>query len=257
MSGAVVRHGRHIASLLMVISVAIGLGGCAANTAGSDAGASTEGTPSPTASVDPGSLIGVWVLPQTFDSPEQPYVSFVQDNSWSSSDGCNTVRGTWTLGTGGGLSTTSGPQTLMGCDGAPLPAAVVGARTVTVTGDALVLIGSGEAGGETALVRSTDPLVGPPGRPVGYWVERNTPEAPFLSFDTDQSYSGNDGCNVLTGTWEQTDDGAVALTPGATTMMMCEGMDQWLRLAVLGRVQAGVMTLQGPDGTVLGQLTKR
>ncbi|MFO7690555.1 MAG: META domain-containing protein [Cryobacterium sp.] len=237
---------------LVMATVTLLLTGCAPTS--DDPG---SGTPSPTASVSPGSLVGTWVLPQTFDAPEQPYVSFVQDNTWSASDGCNRVQGTWTLGDDGALNTTAGPQTLMGCDGAALPLAVVTAKAVTVADDTLVLVGGSEIGEDITLVRSTDPLVGPPGRPVGYWAESNTPEAPFLSIDTDQSYSGSDGCNVLTGTWTQNSDWSVALTPGVTTLMMCEGVDQWLRLAVLGRVQAGVMTLQAEDGTVLGQLTRR
>jgi len=224
------------------------LGGCA--TAGSS-GSSV----SPTGSVQAGSLVGVWTVEGEFSTPERPYIAFVQDNTWSASDGCNRVRGTWTVASDGALSTTSGPQTLTACDGAQLPMLLVGATSVEVTPDSLTLIGTGDAARTTVLVRSTDPTVGPRGRPVGYWAQSRTPTSPFLRFSTDGTYSGNDGCNNLTGTWVSTPDDAVTLTPGATTLRACEGVDEWLGRAVQGQVQAGVMTLQAADGTVLGQLT--
>ena len=216
----------------------------------------TPNTATPSGTAQPGALVGTWVLDQRFDSPEQPYVSFVQDNTWSASDGCNRVQGTWELGADGSLTTTSGPQTMMACDGAQLPLAVSRGTRVEVDGDTLVIHSSFDST-ETTLVRSTDSTVGPQGRPIGYWVESNTPTAPFLSIQADGRYSGNDGCNVLTGSWEQADDEAILLRPGAMTLMACEGVDQWLNQAVQGRVRAGVMTLQSADGAVLGQLTAR
>lgn len=216
----------------------------------------TPNTASPSGTVQPGALVGTWVLDQTFDSPEQPYIAFVQDNTWSASDGCNRVQGTWEVGADGALTTTSGPQTMMACEGAQLPLAVSRGTRVQVDGDTLVIYSSYDST-ETTLVRSTDSTVGPQGRPIGYWVESNTPTAPFLSIQADGTYSGNDGCNVLIGTWEQADDEAILLTGGATTLMACEGVDQWLNQAAQGRVRAGVMTLQAADGTVLGQLTAR
>ncbi|WEO76324.1 META domain-containing protein [Cryobacterium sp. SO2] len=216
----------------------------------------TPDSQSPSGTAQPGALVGTWVIDKTFDSPEQPYVSFVQDNTWSASDGCNRVQGTWELGADGTLTTTSGPQTMMACDGAQLPLAVTRGTRVEVDGDTLVIHSSFDST-ETTLVRSQDSTVGPQGLPIGYWVESNTPTAPFLSIQADGSYSGNDGCNVLTGAWEQTDDEAILFTAGATTLRACEGVDQWLSQAAQGRVQARVMTLQSADGTVLGQLTSR
>src|SRR5690554_7980605 len=65
--------------------------------------------------ISPGDIVGVWVLDETLDSPEQPFVSFVQDNTWSASDGCNRVQGEWQLDRNGSLIVTSGPHTLMSC----------------------------------------------------------------------------------------------------------------------------------------------
>lgn len=210
----------------------------------------------PSGSAQAGAIVGTWVIDQTFDSPEQPYVSFVQDNTWSASDGCNRVQGTWELAADGTLSTTSGPQTMMACDGAQLPLAVSRGNRVVVDGDTLVITSSFDST-ETTLVRSTDRFVGPQGLPIGYWVESDTPTAPFLSLQADGRYSGNDGCNVLAGTWDQADDEAILFTAGAMTLMACEGVDTWLNQAAQGRVRAGVMTLQSAEGLVLGQLSAR
>ncbi|ANP73431.1 META domain-containing protein [Cryobacterium arcticum] len=241
-----------VRQLLTAAAVLLVLAGCTVLTP------NTSSSPSPgqSGSVQPGALVGTWVLDRTFDSPEQPYVSFVQDNTWSASDGCNRVQGTWTLAADGSLSTTSGPQTMMACDGAQLPLAVSRGTSVEVDGDTLIIHSSFDST-ETTLVRSTDPTVGPQGLPIGYWVESNTPTAPFLSIQADGTYSGNDGCNALTGSWEQADDDAIRFTGGAQTLRACEGVDQWLSQAAQGRVQAGVMTLQSADGTTIGQLTAR
>lgn len=224
------------------------------------AGCATPNAASPSDPARPGAvhsdaLLGTWVVAQTFDSPEQPYIAFAEDNTWRASDGCNQVHGTWQVDADGALTTTSGPQTMMACDGAPLPQAITFGTRVEVDGDTLVI--HGPESSTTTLVRSTDPTVGPPGLPIGYWSESDSATAPFLSIETDGRYSGNDGCNVLTGSWEQADDEAILFTDGAMTLMACEGVDQWLSQAVQGRVQAGVMTLQSVDGTVLGQLTAR
>jgi len=234
-------------SALAATALVLALSGCTVLTPNAD---------SPSGSVQPGALVGTWVIDQTFDSPEQPYVAFVQDNTWSASDGCNRVQGTWEVAADGALRTTSGPQTMMACDGAQLPLAVSRGNRVVVDGDTLVITSSFDST-ETTLVRSTDRFVGPQGLPIGYWVESDTPTAPFLSLQADGRYSGNDGCNVLAGTWDQADDEAILFTAGAMTLMACEGVDTWLNQAAQGRVRAGVMTLQSAEGLVLGQLSAR
>ena len=95
---------------------------------------------------------------------------------------------------------------------------------------------------------------------LGTWVVAQTfdsPEQPYIAFAEDNTWRASDGCNQVHGTWQVDADGALTTTSGPQTMMACEGVDQWLSQAVQGRVQAGVMTLQSVDGTVLGQLTAR
>ena len=230
----------------LVLLAVVALAGCAATPA-----------PEPSATLQPGQLVGVWTLDETFaDAPEQPYIAFVQDNTWSASDGCNRVQGTWEVEADGTITTTSGPQTRMACDGAQLPVAVFQAERVSVDGDTLVIRSSGDST-VTTLVRTDDPLVGPQGFPVGYWVESNTPESPFLSLSADRTFTGNDGCNTLFGEWS-TEEGEVTVFSGVgTTLMACEGVDTWLSGLARATVRAGVMTVQSADGTTIGQLTAR
>lgn len=44
----------------------------------------------------------------------------VTADGWSGSDGCNGQGGSWTLGGAGRLLATSGPQTIIGGEGAPV-----------------------------------------------------------------------------------------------------------------------------------------
>lgn len=226
----------------LLVLAALTLSSCAAGGAAS--------------AVTPRSLVGTWSLPTTFDSPEQPYLSIALDGAWSASDGCNRVRGEWDLDAGGAITVTSGPQTRIACDGAPLPTAMTAAERVEVRGNVLLLHGP-PATAVTELVRSRDPLIGPQRLPLGYWEEDGSDGSVFLFIGSKGSFSGNDGCNTLTGPWEATNDGGIRLPATVSTEMYCEGVDAWLGQAVLGRAIGGVMTLQSEDGTVLGQLRAR
>lgn len=233
---------RFSSALVATAALAV-LAGCASTPAEPDS-----------RSVDAADLVGTWTLDETFDSPEQPYIDFVDDNTWTASDGCNRVQGTWELAADGAITTTSGPSTLMYCGGAQLPLAAAQAERVSIDGDTLT-ISSTRDSTTTVLVRSTDDSVGPQGQPVGQWLESDADGAPFLSLGADGRLSGNDGCNTLMGDWEMLDDGAVEFTALASTKMFCEGVDTWLGAAALARIQGSIMTIQDGDGVVIGQLT--
>jgi len=224
------------------IGIALALSGCA------------SGTPPVAATVEPADIVGTWTLDRTFDSPEQPFIALEKDNTWSASDGCNRVIGTWQLASDGALTTTAGPQTLMACDGAQLPLAIARADRIAVKGDALTIHSSFDST-TTELVRAKDPKVGPQGLPVGYWIEKAGSEKPFLAISANRSFSGNDGCNNIFGSWTAASDGSVQFIHVGTTLMACEGVDQWLSTLAMGRLQGGVLTIQSADGTVIGQLT--
>ncbi|MGO4692116.1 META domain-containing protein [Glaciibacter sp. 2TAF33] len=251
--GIGIASGRFVGRALGAVAflgVAVALSGC-----------SSSGPPPAPASATPASveaaheLVGTWTIDSRFDSPEQPFVTFLDDGTWSASDGCNRVKGHWEVAESGVLVTRTGPQTMMNCAGAQLPLAVSFARIFIVEGDSLTLH-SADRSTTTDLIRTKNPRVGPGALPIGYWAENRTPESPFLSISTDRTYTGNDGCNLLTGTWDSgSDPGSVVLQPGATTLKACEGVDTWLNLAVRGTVDGDVMSMFGTGGAELGQLS--
>ena len=69
------------------------------------------------ASVD--ALQGRWT--PTEKAPTDPHVEFNSDETWIGSDGCNGGSGRWTVADSGEFLATSGPSTLMWCEGAPVP----------------------------------------------------------------------------------------------------------------------------------------
>jgi heat shock protein HslJ len=94
--------------------------------------------------------VGTWGTGKTYASPEQPFVTFVDGGTWTASDGCNNVQGTWKESAPGTLEVTSGPQTMMACEGAPLPSAVASTHTYKLAGGELTL--SDKAGKELVVL---------------------------------------------------------------------------------------------------------
>lgn len=90
-------------------------------------------------------ILGRW-LAQGLAVSTEPFVTFAADGSWEGSDGCNGARGRWVVGADGSFLSTSGPQTLIGCEGAAIPGWVSLATSagVDATG-ALSLFGSAGA----------------------------------------------------------------------------------------------------------------
>ncbi len=117
------------------VAVAV-LAGCASPSGEAPGGPSSE------------ELVGTWVLDETFSGRVQPFLTIVADGTWTASDGCNGVQGTWTLGDGGALTTTAGPHTLIACDGKPLPTLFADAKKVAVDGETLILK---DAAGEVSV----------------------------------------------------------------------------------------------------------
>ena len=65
-------------------------------------------------------LAGKWV-PVAYSVSTDPHVLFDADGTWTGSDGCNGGGGRWAIGSAGEFLATSGPSTLIGCEGAPVP----------------------------------------------------------------------------------------------------------------------------------------
>ncbi|GGF30299.1 META domain-containing protein [Subtercola lobariae] len=244
------------ALLAVAATAAIILTGCSAETEPLTPPASQVADAEAAAGFQAGSLVGVWTVQEKFDSPEQPFIAFVQDNTWIASDGCNRVEGTWKVDGNGVMSTTSGPSTLMACDGAQLPLSVTLANYVSINGEYLTITSS-DSTTTTTLQRATDPSVGPQGWPIGYWTQTRTSLSPFLSISADRTFTGSDGCNLIGGSWApgSAASQSVSFTNVTSTMKFCEGVDTWLNRAASATVQGTTMTVSDANGTVIGQLS--
>jgi heat shock protein HslJ len=144
------------------------------SSAGASPGAGSTATPgaqpptdgAPAAPATAAQLVGTWVVDATFDAPNQPYLTVRDDGSWTGSDGCNGVQGTWAVGADGTLTVEAGPSTLIACDGKPLPTLFANARSASVAtlagGDTLTLVD--DAGTATPLIAGREDLapIAPP-----------------------------------------------------------------------------------------------
>lgn len=87
---------------------------------------------------------------------------------------------------------------------------------------------------------------------VGQWG--GVPDgAPVLVFSGEGSFTGNDGCNTLTGSWKQAND-VVTLENMATTLMACEGVDTWLSRASTAKIEGMNLTVFDAQGGEIGVL---
>ena len=91
------------------------------------------------AALTPGIVEGRWT-PEGVDPATGAGVEFAADGTWEGSDGCNGGAGRWAADASGGFLATSGPSTLMACDGALVPGWVSQAQRVGFDGDVLVLL---------------------------------------------------------------------------------------------------------------------
>lgn len=116
------------------------LSGCAGPAGGSPSG--SPGTPSaePSAAGTGSDLVGTWVSAEPAKSPDTPFLTIVDDGTWTASDGCNGVEGTWEQGADGALTNTAGVHTLIYCEGKPLPSLFSEAKSATVDDKTLTLM---------------------------------------------------------------------------------------------------------------------
>jgi hypothetical protein len=73
--------------------------------------------------------------------PNDPVLVFKADGTWSGSDGCNGLQGTYSIGQRGAFSATVGPQHMIGCDNVPHTGVLTAAKRVAITGDTLEFFG--------------------------------------------------------------------------------------------------------------------
>lgn len=97
-------------------------------------------------------LLGRWV-PFGQALPTDPFIDFHSDGTYEMTDGCNEGSGRWLVVEDGRLLATTGPHTLIGCEGAPVHEWMDAAASAQIDSDALVL--RDRSGSEIArLVRS-------------------------------------------------------------------------------------------------------
>jgi heat shock protein HslJ len=86
-------------------------------------------------------LAGRWTPAEPTRAPEPPHVELTADGAWHGSDGCNSAAGRWTAGADGVVLATSGPMTLMGCEGmVDVPGWLGQAARAGFDGETLVLL---------------------------------------------------------------------------------------------------------------------
>jgi heat shock protein HslJ len=74
--------------------------------------------------------------------PDDPVLVFKADGTWTGSDGCNGLQGTYSIGQRGAFSATSGPQHLVGCENVPHTGVLHAAKRIALSGDTLQFFGA-------------------------------------------------------------------------------------------------------------------
>lgn len=208
-------------------------------------------------------FVGTWVTGETYPSPSEPFLTIAEDGTWTGSDGCNGVDGTWSLDPGGMLTTEAGPSTLMHCDGAALPTFLANAKRVVIADGTLTLFGA-DGKSLIELMPGTPPA--PTGATddvllfVGHWGQTNAAEAdsdrkPYLELSEDGTVSGTDGCNRLMGSWT-VDGSLVSFERLASTRMACEGVDTWLAAAASATLEGDTLMVFDAGGKLIGSLVR-
>jgi len=95
-----------------------------------------EGQPLPADATAATDLVGRWIPTEKTGDLTDPFVTFAGDGSYEASDGCNGGAGRWKLGADGVFLATSGPSTLMFCEGAAVPLWISQATIATSATDA-------------------------------------------------------------------------------------------------------------------------
>ncbi|TCC10455.1 META domain-containing protein [Kribbella soli] len=74
--------------------------------------------------------------------PDDPVLVFKADGTWTGSDGCNGLQGTYSIGQRGAFSATSGPQHLVGCENVPHTGVLHAAKRIAISADTLQFFGA-------------------------------------------------------------------------------------------------------------------
>jgi hypothetical protein len=89
--------------------------------------------------------------------------------------------------------------------------------------------------------------------PVGTW-EAGADGATSLQLSPDGTVTGNDGCNVLSGSWTQDSEGEISLDLLTEATKTCDGADAWLGRGRSADIVEGYMYVNGEAGSAIGGL---
>lgn len=89
---------------------------------------------------------------------------------------------------------------------------------------------------------------------VGTWGE-DAEGQPHLVFEDEGKLYGTDGCNRLTGSWEQ-DGEIISFGQTASTMMACPDVDTWLKDLHTAQIDSDTLLINDAAGAQIGSLTK-
>lgn len=89
--------------------------------------------------------------------------------------------------------------------------------------------------------------------PVGRW-EASVDSATYLQFTSDGTVTGSDGCNGLSGRWDQDDDGRIIWEMASTSTTICDGIDTWLSEGRSGDIIDDYLYVNGETGSAIGGL---
>ncbi|MGO3146245.1 MAG: META domain-containing protein [Leucobacter sp.] len=87
------------------------------------------------------------------------------------------------------------------------------------------------------------------------WGDPDVKETPSITFDADGSLGGTDGCNVVGGNWTE-DEGTITLDQLISTLMFCDGVDDWFTDSVSAEVTGDTMVFSDKDGEEIGSLER-
>lgn len=128
--------GAAAAAVAVIAGVAFSLNGSSAPVAGSpSAVATTRAATTPVTTMQ--TLAGSW-RPVRLDGftalevarPEDPILTFNSDGTWTGSDGCNGLQGTFSIGQRGEFTARVGGQRLVGCNNVPHTAILQAAKQI-------------------------------------------------------------------------------------------------------------------------------
>ncbi|MCU1421329.1 MAG: hypothetical protein JWN36_980, partial [Microbacteriaceae bacterium] len=181
---------KKVAAIAVMVSLGLLLAGCVPFP--------SRTVISPSGHITADAIVGTWTTGRSYGTPEQPFVNFARNGTWTASDGCDRVHGTWRVETNGSFNTIAGPQIPTICAGNAIPNALLRASGVSVRDGALSLR-SWDNAPTLTLMRANDKVARSVVFPIGYWAEEATPDAPFLAIRANGTYSGSNGCNTLIG----------------------------------------------------------